>query len=372
MIERMLQTQASESLATPEALRAKLSAKNWQEREECAQALRMCLQQELDTTQPDAWTTTADVTQGRVPATDALQMSFGGVDIRFLIESTGTLLQDQVAAVFATGLDLLTAFCDGICRQRDHPDLAENVFPILVASVLTPLLAKMQDSSARVRRKATNAIMYVATFGEAAENGAGASFLVLEVAKAEDGAKKTAVLPRIEILRQLLTRPAVASALLPEARAMTVEFFARLLDHRQQEVRQLSLKGIVQAAGQGWDEVPALIARLDPKSQQRRALRKAGLEATRPSANNESGIPATPGRSERGDSRVVFASPMQEEVASVISGVSGVAAISGSSRPPVMLPRTAEGEAPELPFAEPIAEDAKDFVQPLVDVFGDR
>ena len=37
------------SLATPEALRAKLSAKNWQEREECAQALRMCLQQALCT-----------------------------------------------------------------------------------------------------------------------------------------------------------------------------------------------------------------------------------------------------------------------------------------------------------------------------------
>ena len=30
-----------------------------------------------------------------VPATDALQMSFGGVDLRFLIEATGTLLQDQ-------------------------------------------------------------------------------------------------------------------------------------------------------------------------------------------------------------------------------------------------------------------------------------
>merc|ERR1719281_2054438 len=271
----------------------------------------MCLQQELDTTQPDAWTTTADVTQKRVPASDPLQMSFGGVDIRFLIEATGTLLQDQVAAVFATGLDLLTAFCDSISRQRDHPELAEHVFPFLVASVLNPLLAKMQDSSARVRRKATNAIMYVATFGEAADNNsAGASFLVLEVAKTDDIAKKTAVLPRIEILRQLLTRPAVASALLPEARAMTVEFFARLLDHRQQEVRQLSLKGIVQAAGQGWPEVPALVARLDPKSQQRRALRKAGLEATHPSGSSESGIPpATPGRSERGDSRVVFASP---------------------------------------------------------------
>merc|ERR1719183_1508287 len=203
MIERMLQTQASESLATPEALRAKIGAKNWQEREECAQALRLCLQQELDSTQPDGWTTTADVTQ------------------------------DQVAAVFSTGLDLLTAFCDSISRQREHPDLAEHVFPFLVASVLTPLLARMQDSSARVRRKATNAIMYVATFGEAAENGAGASFLVLEVAKADDTAKKTAVLPRIEILRQLLTRPAVAGGLLPEARAMTVDFLARLLDHRQ-------------------------------------------------------------------------------------------------------------------------------------------
>merc|ERR1719324_2120907 len=336
----------------------------------------MCLQQGLDATQPDAWTTTADVPQDRVPATDALQMSFGGVDLRFLIEATGTLLQDQVAAVFATGLDLLTAFCDGICRQRDHPDLAENVFPILVASVLTPLLAKMQDSSARVRRKATNAIMYVATFGEAAdESGAGASFLVLEVAKAEEGAKKTAVLPRIEILRQLLTRPAVATGLLPEARAMAVEFLARLLDHRQQEVRQASLKGLVQAAGQGWAEVPALVARLDPKSQQRRALRKAGLEATRPTGTNESGVPATPGRSERGDSRVVFASPMQEEVGSVVSGTSCVPAKSrlgtGPSAPSVLLSRAGEGEAPELPFAEPIAEDARDFVQPLVDAFGD-
>merc|ERR1719281_1286090 len=305
----------------------------------------MCLQQELDTTQPDAWTTTADVTQKRVPASDPLQMSFGGVDLRFLIEATGTLLQDQVAAVFSTGLDLLTAFCDSISRQREHPDLAEHVFPILVASVLTPLLAKMQDSSARVRRKATNAIMYVATFGEASENSAGASFLVLEVAKAEDGAKKTAVLPRIEILRQLLTRPAVASGLLPEARAMTVDFFARLLDHRQQEVRQLSLKGIVQASGQGWPEVPALVARLDPKSQQRRALRKAGLEANRASAYHDGAAPATPGRSERGDSRVVFASPMQEDVGSVVSGTSGVAAGHGISPPSLMLPKS-EGETP--------------------------
>jgi ankyrin repeat protein len=378
MVERMLKTQASESLATPEALRAKLSAKNWQEREECAQALKLSLQQDLDATQPDAWTTTAEGAQNRVPATDVLQMSFGGVDIRFLIEATGTLLQDQVAAVFSTGLDLLTAFCDSICRQREHPDLAENVFPYLVASVLTPLLGKMQDSSKRVQRKATNAIMYVATFGEGAaeENGAGASFLVLEVAKAEDGAKKTAVLPRIEILRQLLTRPAVASGLLPEARAMTVDFLARLLDHRQQEVRQLSLKGIVQAAGQGWAEVPALVARLDPKSQQRRALRKAGLEATRPSGNNDSGAPMTPGRSERGDSRVVFASPMQEEVGSVVSartGISGVGAATANHASSLMLPlpRTSEEKTPELPFAEPIAEDAKDFVQPLVDVFGD-
>ena len=56
-----------------------------------------------------------------------------------------------------------------------------------------------------------------------------------------------------------------------------LQFLVAQLDHRVGEVRQLSLKCVVQAAEHWAPEVEALVGSLDPKSQQRRALKKARL-----------------------------------------------------------------------------------------------
>ena len=97
--------------------------------------------------------------------------------------------------MFAAALDLLMAMCDRVSRQQLVPDLAERVFPTLLDGVFGPLVAKMTDASSRVRRKATNALMYVATFGEAA-GGDGAPLLVQRVL--QDAGKNT-VLPRMQV-----------------------------------------------------------------------------------------------------------------------------------------------------------------------------
>jgi hypothetical protein len=359
-VEQLLKPTSGEATVSLDALRAKLTGKDWQSRDDVAQVLKQCLQQELDATLPDAnaWTTTAkDAPEvPRVPATDGLKMLFNNVPVEFFIEAVGVLVSDKVAAVFTSGLDLLTALCDRVSRQQVNVDLGESVFPPLVAAVLEPLLFKMMDASSRVKRKATNAAMYVATFGEAA-GGAG-GLLVSEVAK-EDTGKKAGVLPRVQLLKQLLARPSVATSVALEARAAVVESLGALLDHRSQEVRQLAVKCMVQADLHGWVEVTTFAGQLDPKSQQRRALKKVGLEPRRES--NDCQI--TP----RGqEPNVVFASPGEQSAVSPAGSMAGT-----GHRPGHMTVPKLESNEIELPFAEPIAEDAKEFVQPLVDMFGD-
>lgn len=371
LLER-LQTRSEPEGAAPElaedALRQQLYSREWRTREQVVQRLCHALQGSL-AHEAVTWTSTAKDAQplavldgrGSPSPSSVLFMHWSGIRVLFFLEALTILVQDQVLAVFVASLDLLTTFCDRVTRE---PNLAHEVLPRLIASLVTPLLAKMQDSSSRVRKKATNAVMYVASLEPPR---AGPCLLLRELTAWGSDAKRTSAVPLTQLLAKLLGRPSVSSVLAPAVRDMCLAFLGEAVDHRNSEVRQLGLQGLKQLYDEGWAEVDALVACMAPKL--RKVCRKAGIDSGRAGRHVPHG-PLSPIGSSRSRETGVGTPARDDDALTPTSAVSGrklggtfLTAVSDKVEP-------LDG-VPGLPFAEPITDEAREFVQPLVELFGD-